>query len=115
MTLALHQITARALRQAEWKPVYTYARSPAFAFTTYACDALPGLTITKERHGVKRVKTNTVYKFNGRRTDSPTQIVRYWNEHAKASKTRKPGEPVGRPAAGRAEQAGRSDPKESGL
>ncbi len=111
----MQQITARVLRQAEWKPVYQYNSTVrgGKSFTVYASDRLPGLTITKEVRGTsRRVRTTTFYKFAGRTTDSPTQVVKYWNEHAKASKTRKPGEPSGRNATDRAEPAGRSDPKE---
>lgn len=95
----MQQITARALRQAEWKPVYDYkaVHPGGVSFTTYACDRLPGLTITKEtRQFRRRSRVTTVYAFNKRKTDSPTQAVRYWNEHAKrekGSKERKPGEP----------------------
>lgn len=109
----MEQITARALRQAEWKPVYRYNDRPGFSFTTYASDRLPGLTITKEQRGIKRVRTTTIYKFGNRTTESPTQIVRFWNDYVKAGKaSRKPGEPNGRPAASGAKPAGRPDPKE---
>jgi len=86
----MQQITARALRQAEWKVVYEYKAGPrGVSFTTYACDRLPGLTITKEVRMVRRVRTSTIYKFNGKSTDSPTQVVRYWNEAAKKWKEKK--------------------------
>lgn len=86
--MTLDQITARTLRNADWKPVYTYDNGRnSYAFTTYACDALPGITITKEARGTKRVRLNTVYQFQGRKTDSPTQLVRYWNEAARAARS----------------------------
>lgn len=96
----MEQITARALRTVEWKQVYSYESRPGYGFTTYASDKLPGLTITKDRRG-KRL--STTYKFNGRKTDSPTQVVRYWNEEAKKRKG------IGRPAAGSPKSAGRPD------
>lgn len=95
----MEQITARALRTVEWKQVYTYESRPGYGFTTYASDALPGLTITKDRRG-KRLTTS--YKFNGRKTDSPTQVVRFYNEEAKKRKG------LGRPAAGSPKSAGRT-------
>lgn len=88
----MNQITARALRSVEWKQVYSYASAPGafgkptYSFVTYACDALPGLTVTKEERSGRRHRVTTTYKFMGRKTDSPTQIVRYWNEHAKKVK-----------------------------
>lgn len=82
----MEQITARALRTVEWKQVYQYDNGKGFRFTTYASDKLPGLTITKEQRGSRRVKTHTTYAFEGRKTDSPTQIVRYWNEKVKRNK-----------------------------
>jgi hypothetical protein len=88
----MDQITARTLRAVEWKPVYVYTSAPGafgkpnYSFTTYASSQLPGLTITKEERTGRRFKTITTYKFMGRKTDSPTQIVRYWNEHAKKAK-----------------------------
>lgn len=106
----MEQVTARTLRNAKWDPVYTYTSAPGafaksnYSFTTYACDALPGLTITKETRSWKR-GTTTTYKFMGRKTDSPTQIVRYWNEHAKKAK----GVDSGRPPAGSPKSAGRPD------
>lgn len=106
----MQQITARALRQAEWKPVYKYD-SPApggTSFVTYASDRLPGLTVTKETRGSRnrgRFRTNTIYKFGDKRTDSPTQIVRYWNEEAKKRR----GD--GRPPAGSPKSAGGPDAK----
>lgn len=84
----MEQITARTLRNVEWKPVYTYDNGRnSYTFTTYACDALPGVTITKERRGTKRVKINTIYQFENRKTDSPTQLVKYWNDKVKRGKT----------------------------
>lgn len=94
----MDQITARTLRNVEWKPVYEYAG--VISFTIYASDALPGLTITKERRGKRKV--NTIYKFDGRRTDSPTQVVKYYNDKARKAKT-----DGGRPPAGSAKSAGR--------
>lgn len=96
----MEQITARALRNADWKPVYTYdngrdtaIKGRRYTFTTYACGALPGVTITKEQRGTKRVRLNTSYQFQGRKTDSPTQLVRFWNEAARAAKSGGPAPP----------------------
>lgn len=103
----MEQITARTLRNVEWKQVYNYEGTPgkgfrSYGFTVYASDALPGLTITKERRGMKRVKTTTLYKFDGRKTDSPTQVVKYYNEKARKAKA-----DGGRPAAGSLKSTGR--------
>lgn len=77
------QITARALRQADWKKVYQYTGATT-SFSTYACDALPGLTVTHEKRGSKR--TRTYYTVRGRQTDSPTQAVRLYNTVVKNEK-----------------------------
>ena len=101
----MEQITARVLRNAEWKAVYEYKGS-SMSFVTYACDALPGLTITHETRG--RRKTRTYYSARGRKTDSPTQAVRLYNATIKAAKAERSGQcPPGCPkSAGRPVEPG---------
>lgn len=57
-------ITIKQLRSASWVKVFEYAGPPGFV--TFSSD-IPRLTITHEARP-------------GRRTDSPSQAVRYWNE-----------------------------------
>lgn len=74
-------ITTHKLRNSDWKPVYQYTGG-SVSFVTYACDDIPGLTITKDLKGAKVVKTS--YTVGGKISDSPTQAVRDWNAHERA-------------------------------
>lgn len=99
-------ITIKVLRDAAWKHVYRY-NGVTLAFTTYASDALPGVTVTHEVTLKPKRRKRTVYTINGQRTDSPTQAVRIYNEqarkeslgdrHAPAGSPK----PTGRPDAGK--------------
>lgn len=73
-------ISNKTLRDAEWKSVYRYIGATT-GFETYACDALPGITITHNKVGSKR--TTTIYRVHGKTTDSPIQAVRLYNEEEK--------------------------------
>lgn len=77
-------ITIKVLRDAAWKHVYRY-NGVTLAFTTYASDALPGVTVTHEVTLKPKRRKRTVYTINGQRTDSPTQAVRIYNEQARKS------------------------------
>lgn len=94
------RISAKIMRDAEWKCVYSYVGSTT-SFKTYASDAIPGLTITYDKVGSKRTKTT--YTISGPnywfRTESPSQAVRLYN--AQIEKARD-----GRPATGSPEPAG---------
>lgn len=71
-------ITLKQLRAAEWKKVYAY-QGEAMAFDTFATDAIPHLTVTHTRRKLGG-PVSIAYAARGRRTDSPSQAVRYWNE-----------------------------------
>lgn len=70
-------ITRRLMNAGDWRQVYQYDGS-SLSFTIYACDQFPGMTIAYERRGAGKVKT--FYTVFGKRTDSPTQAVRLWNQ-----------------------------------
>jgi len=85
-------INNKTLRDATWKQVYRYTGAKV-SFITYACEEIPGLTITKDMLGAKVVKTT--YTVAGKATDSPTQAVRDYNAHQRAQSGRQevPGSP----------------------
>lgn len=79
-------ITQKTLRGADWQRVYAYDGA-TLSFVIFICDALPGMTIAKEK---RRGKTYTVYTVFGKRTDSLIQATRLWNvkahEHVKSGR-----------------------------
>ena len=74
------KINNKTLRDANWRQVYRYTGDKV-SFITYACDTIPGLTITKDLRGAKVVKTS--YTVGGKISDSPTQAVRDYNAEEK--------------------------------
>ena len=77
----MKQISQKTLRDATWQCVYTYS-GKTLSFVIFACDALPGITIAHERtKGYAKAKT--VYTVNKKRTESPSQAVKLWNEQAR--------------------------------
>ena len=79
------KINNKTLRDANWRQVYRYTGDKV-SFITYACDTIPGLTITKDLRGAKVVKTS--YTVGGKISDSPAQAVRDYNAHQKAQSGR---------------------------
>lgn len=73
-------ITLRQLRAATFVPVYDYAGRTR-GFTVFAAGDMPGLTVTHDRLPGSRVRIT--YRVDGRTTDSPSQVVRMWNEKEK--------------------------------
>lgn len=70
-------ITVRQLRGANFIQVYSYDGTST-SFVTFACDAIPGLTLTHEkRKGSKKIVIT--YQCHGRKTDSPSQAVKFYN------------------------------------
>ena len=70
-------ISQKTLRDAEWKPIYSYS-SPTAKFVTFGSDAVPGVTITHENKP-PTAKTRTYYTVHGKRVDGPIQAVRDYN------------------------------------
>lgn len=69
-------ITIKQFRAMTWKKVYEYA-GKVNHFETYSCEALPGVTIT---HDFKKGKpTRITYAVGKRRTESPSQLVKWIN------------------------------------
>lgn len=89
-------ISTKTLRDADWKQVYQY-NGLSMTFATYACVAIPDLTITHHRSSRGRT-VKTTYRVFGKTTDSPTQAVRIYNAEQKVRAT------GGREAAGSVEQ-----------
>lgn len=86
-------ISTKTLRDVTWRQVYKYD-GRGMRFVTFAADDVPGLTITHERalvneRPVGKVKTtySVRYPDGARRTDSPIQAVRLYNEQARAQAT----------------------------
>lgn len=74
-------ISQRQFRALAWTQVYEYSGHTK-SFKTFGC-GLPYLTMTHEwQRGKKPMRI--YYTVAGRSTDSPTQIVRWYNEEAKA-------------------------------
>ncbi len=92
-------ISLKTLRDATWQQVYNYV-GHLTSFVTYACDEVPGLTVTHEKRR-RRSKVVTTYSYKGKRVDSPIAAVRLWNNEAKTFKS------GGRHVADGAEPAGR--------
>jgi hypothetical protein len=92
-------INNKTLRDANWKQVYRYVGKNT-GFITYACDAIPGLTITKDLRGAKVVKTTyTIQReTGGAKADSPAQAIRYYNaeQKRKSGRPEVPGSPKSR-------------------
>lgn len=106
----MDQITQRKIRDAEWAQVYAYD-GKGTRFKTYACDAIPNLTITHEKIGKRRSRSVYTVIRTGEvnlRTDSILHAIRSYNAEAK----KRAG--VSRPAAGSPEQA-RQPRRDTGI
>lgn len=83
------KISQRIIQEATWKCVYTYVGKTS-SFRTFACDSIPGLTITHDRVGSK--PTKKTYSVNGRKTDSVITAIRWYNQTGNFKQGPKPGE-----------------------
>lgn len=73
-------LSVAKLQKADWRQVYSYDYNDWGAgFKTFASEALPGITVTHDRK-VGAAKTLIYYTLHGRRTDSPSQACKIWNE-----------------------------------
>jgi len=76
----MDQITGRLLRQQKWSKNYEY-KGVSLSFETFSC-AIPGISLTHERK-TPTSKVKVVYSAFGRRTESPSQLVRIYNEEVR--------------------------------
>lgn len=92
------KITAKKMRDVEWKCVYSYVGVNT-SFKTYASEAIPGLTITHEKVGPKRsrtIYTIIVDVMSGKaciataKTESPSQAVKIYNAQIEKAAGRRP-------------------------
>lgn len=69
------------LSKADWHLVYQYDYNDHGAgFKTFAAKDIPGITITHDRKiGAKT--TLIYYTVDKKRTDSPSQAVKWYNQH----------------------------------
>lgn len=88
------KISQRMIQAADWKCVYTYVGATT-SFKTFACAAIPGLTITHDKVGSR--PTKKTYSVNGRKTDSVITAIRWYNAEASGQEQ---GELGKRPVAG---------------
>lgn len=71
------------LAKADWRLVYQYDYNDRGAgFKTFADDKLPGITITHDRK-VGSQRTIIYYTVHKKRTDSPSQACKIYNEMEK--------------------------------
>lgn len=92
-------LTVKKLQIVEWKKVYDYAYNDKGAgFQTYSSE-IPNVTITHDRK-IGASRTLIYYTVHGKRTDSPAQVCRWWNETAAksgGSDATDGAQPAGRP------------------
>lgn len=83
----MSSISVKHLNDATWREIFDHRYNDKGAgFKTFGCD-IPNITITHDRK-IGASRTIIYYTVGKRRTDSPSQAVRYWNEQEKA---RRPG------------------------
>lgn len=78
-------LTVARLQKADWKLIFAYQYNDRGAgFKTFACDALPGITVTHDKK-IGASKTLIYYTVNKQRTDSPWQACKIYNEKERQS------------------------------
>lgn len=83
-------ISVKKLRDAEWVLAYAHLAitrsSPSFKIFTSS--TVPDVSISHTWFPGRNNKVRIEYNFKGRRTDSPTQVVRWYNEEARKASLR---------------------------
>lgn len=92
-------ISVKRLNDAAWREIFGYRYNDKGAgFKTFGCD-IPNITITHDRK-IGASRTIIYYTVGKRRTDSPSQAVKWWNENDKKGRiaARQPGNGSPEPA-----------------